>query len=77
MCKMLEQRRGQHFCGLFARVSNMEVKMVLNSKRSLSTTFAAATIAALTVSALPGAAESGDPIRELTLISRAQAASEE
>ena len=48
--------------------------MVLNSKRSLSTTFAAATIAALTVSALPGAAESGDPIRELTLISRAQAA---
>lgn len=45
-----------------------------NSKGLLRTTFAAATIAALTAGAFPAAAESGDPIRKLTLISRAQAA---
>ncbi len=48
--------------------------MLLNFNRPLRTTFAAGTIVALTIGALPAAAESGDPIRELTLISRAQAA---
>ena len=48
--------------------------MLLNFKRPLRTTFAAGTIVALTIGALPAASESGDPIRELTLISRAQAA---
>lgn len=48
--------------------------MLLNFNRPLRTTFAAGTIVALTIGALPAVAESGDPIRELTLISRAQAA---
>ena len=48
--------------------------MLLNFNRPLRTTFAAGTIVALTIGALPAASESGDPIRELTLISRAQAA---
>ena len=48
--------------------------MLLNSKGLLRATIAAVTTAAIVVGSLPAAAESGDPIRKLTLISRAQAA---
>lgn len=48
--------------------------MLPNTKGLLRATFAAVTTAAIVASSLPAAAESGDPIRKLTLISRAQAA---
>lgn len=48
--------------------------MQLNSKGMLRTMAAAATIATLMAGSLPAAADAGDPIRKLTLISRAQAA---
>jgi peptide/nickel transport system substrate-binding protein len=48
--------------------------MLLNPKGLLRATIAAVTTAAIVTGSLPAAAESGDPIRKLTLISRAQAA---
>ena len=48
--------------------------MLQNHNRLLRATFAVASTAALFAGSLPAVAQSGDPIRDLTLISRAQAA---
>ena len=48
--------------------------MLRNPKRLLRAAFTAVATASLLAGSLPAAAESGDPIRKLTLISRAQAA---
>ena len=48
--------------------------MLTNPKTLLRAAFAAATTAVLMAGSLPAAAESGDEVRKLTLISRAQAA---
>ncbi len=48
--------------------------MLLNPKGLLRATLSAASMAALLAASQPAAAQSGDPIRKLTLISRAQAA---
>jgi len=53
---------------------NKEMTMLMNSKRLLKIAFTVAATSTLLAGSLPVAAESGDAIRKLTLISRAQAA---